>query len=160
MLTKINALPLTYRILTYVGLGVLLLIILKVIYNKLFKKINKEKYIKQITEADLREIPDTWNPSIVVEKLYSAMSGLSDNQGKKTDAFATLNALTDAQVKVVASAFNDKYVIEGNGTLTDWIDDEWVGDSEGLQKTAVERLINLGFEKADPEDVKSWYSFW
>lgn len=90
-------------------------------------------------------IPKGFNPNILADDLHDVMSGLFTLSGTKDKAFQKLiNLNTDDMVIAVYNAFNKKYGAEGNGTLTQWIDDERYYDPfTGAKDKALQRLRSL-----------------
>ncbi|TKB96850.1 hypothetical protein [Pedobacter cryophilus] len=90
-------------------------------------------------------IPKGFNPNILADTLHEVMSDLFTLTGTKDKAWNQLvNLQTDDMVIAVYNAFNDKYGAEGEGTLTQWINDEKYYDfSTGVKTKALNKLRSL-----------------
>lgn len=80
-----------------------------------------------------RGIPKGWSPYPLATRLKTEMSGIS--LGTYPSAWRTLAELpTDDMVVAVYRAFNEQYYDLGDGTLTEWIMDEWqlVGTTKSM----------------------------
>ncbi|MBK0383531.1 hypothetical protein I5M32_11240 [Pedobacter sp. SD-b] len=90
-------------------------------------------------------IPKGFNPNILADKLYDVMDGFFTASGTKDAAWLELYQLaTDDMVVAVYNAFNEKYGIKRNGSLTQWIRDEKYFDPlSGVKTKALNRLSQL-----------------
>ncbi len=111
-------------------------------------------------ETDEQGNEIVWSPEPLAKEGYRVMSGLAWKQfldasltQERVEWYARLTALTDDQLVAVYNAFNSLYISKGNGTMTDWIRDEYnLENSEAYNKVIV-RLENLKLLGADPEDL-------
>lgn len=72
-------------------------------------------------------IPKGWDPDPIVQDLYDAIKGASDDGQKKQTAFAAAYALTPDQLTAVYNEFNRQYQKgDKDRNLYNWINDEWV----------------------------------
>lgn len=92
--------------------------------------------------ADQPTITANFNPNILADELYNAMSGLFVLTGTKDAAWRKLYELgTDNMVIAVYNAFNKKYGPKGKGSLTQWIRDEIYYDVfSGMKGKVLQRL--------------------
>jgi len=91
-------------------------------------------------------IPPNWKAEWLAEDLHDVMDGGSDSEFTKDEKWMQLRDLpTDEMVIAVYDVFNQVYIKEGNGTLTQWIDDEINYDwFSGVKSSTLERLKKLG----------------
>lgn len=128
----------------YAGIGSLLfIVILAIIFYRKGKRAAEGPKVTYPQGGN--DIPPSWSPEPLVNELYDVMSGLATLSGSKEEAWRKLRDLpTDDMVVSVYDVFNQKYFGKGNGTLTQWIADEWYYDPfSGVKDSVLARLRNL-----------------
>lgn len=90
-------------------------------------------------------VPAGWSPTPLVTKLYNTMSGFNIDKLSRDQTWIELaNLPTDDMVVAVYSVFNQLHFKEGEGTLTEWINDEsTLGWPSGPKNLALKRLSQL-----------------
>jgi hypothetical protein len=93
---------------------------------------------------DQRSLPVGWSPTPLATELHNVLEGWPGNAWDKAETYAKLTALTDGQFIAVYNEFNKLYYREGEGTLTDWIRDEY---NQPANSDVIEaRLLRLNLE--------------
>lgn len=90
-------------------------------------------------------IPPSWNPLPLVKELHDVMDSTFTFSGTKDEVWKkVLNLPTDDMIVSVYNVFNQNYSDENNGTLTQWIKDEWNYDFiSGVKENLLARLAKL-----------------
>ena len=86
-------------------------------------------------------IPKGWSPVPLADKVYDAMSGLAWTDTKENAWLQALQLPNDDMLKAVYNAFNTKYYREGDGTLTQWIRDEYGAFFGSNKQPLLDRLM-------------------
>jgi hypothetical protein len=92
-------------------------------------------------------IPSAWkdgNLKEIVAELADRLDGVLTWDIEKEKSFATLMALTDDQLTAVYNEFNRQFEHKGQGTMTQWIVDEWSVSIVTIRPALVKRLRTLG----------------
>lgn len=90
-------------------------------------------------------VPAGWSPTPLVTKLYNTMDGVNVNRFSRDAAWLELaNLPTGDMVVSVYDVFNQLHFKEGEGTLTEWINDESVlGWTPAVKNAVLKRLSEL-----------------
>ena len=88
-------------------------------------------------------IPKGWSEEALVKETFDAFDGIFTNNAKKLTVIGKLLGLTDDQLVAVYNRFNDLHTNRGDGTLYDWINDEWsLGDYPQTEQL-LDKMRNL-----------------
>ncbi len=146
----------------YLGIALLIILFLASIYWIGIRKGKTRKYTAELPNGG-SGIPVTttttgekvtWNPEPLAKEGYDVMNGFFSPffETRRVEWYGKMLSLTDDQLVAVYNAFNQLYISKGNGTLRDWINDEYnIENSQGYVELLV-RLDKLSLVSADPKD--------
>ncbi len=87
-----------------------------------------------------------WSAEPLAKELHGVMNGLFTPDTSKQAAFAKALTLTPDQLTALYNQFNQLYYTKENGSLTQWISEEWTKGEQGGLLLAKLRDNRLSFE--------------
>lgn len=130
------------------GASVLIILAIGVVTYFSIKKWIKNRPPKVDYPNGGKGIPLGFNPKQYAEEAYKQMKGVDIlvNLKKENVLLQILSLPTDDMFVAVYDVFNQLYFKEGNGTLREWINDEFITPGTGLKQKLNERLDKLNLK--------------
>jgi hypothetical protein len=85
----------------------------------------------------------SWSPNAIVSDLFDALNGSFVMAATKEELFIRMLDLTDDQLTAVYNKFDKDHYDKDNGTMTQWIKDEFNVSIGSVRDELVRRLQNL-----------------